>query len=137
MRTHPDIGSVIADLLQLARFLFFFSATVYNYHACFSFLPGIPKVLLLLTDGFSNGINPGYPASALRNLGVSIFSIGVGRSVSQAELKKIASDPDTDYVFTLNSFNELSSFVDRISSASCSGKYSFIRMCAIKISLFK
>ena len=82
---------------------------------------------MLLTDGFSNGIKPGPAASALRNLGVSIFSIGVGSSVSVAELNEIASDPDTDYVFRLNNFNELASFVDRVSSVSCSGKYSFIR----------
>ncbi len=82
---------------------------------------------MLLTDGFSNGIKPGFAASALRNLGVSIFSIGVGQSVSVAELNEIASDPDTDYVFRLNNFNELASFVDRVSSVSCSGKYCFIR----------
>ena len=136
MRTHPDVGLVIEDLFSLI-WLCRFSATVCNYHACFSFLPDIRKVLLLLTDGFSNGIRPGNPANNLRKLGISIFSIGVGPSVSQTELKEIASDPDTDYVFTLNSFNQLSSFVDRISSASCSGKYSFIRMCAIKINLLK
>ena len=116
MRTHPAIGLVTADLLLLARFLFFFfSATVYNYHACFSFLPGIPKVLLLLTDGESNGTPPGKPANELRNLGVRIFSIGLGLSDKfQKELKQIASDPDTDHVFTLNSFNQLPCF--------CNGK---------------
>jgi hypothetical protein len=89
----------------------------------FIFLPGIPKVLLLLTDGYSNGINPLNPASAVRNLGVNIFSIGVGKSVSSSELNGIASDPDKDYVFRLDNFNELADFVDRVSSVSCSGKF--------------
>jgi hypothetical protein len=92
-------------------------------HVYISLPPGIPKVLLLLTDGYSNGIKPLQPADQLRDLGVSIFSIGVGPSVSQSELKEIASDPDSDYVFTLSSFNQLASFVDRVSSVSCSGKF--------------
>ncbi|XP_028398110.1 fat-like cadherin-related tumor suppressor homolog [Dendronephthya gigantea] len=81
---------------------------------------GIPKVLVLLTDGYSNGISVLQPSDQLRQLGVSIFSIGVGPSVSQSELKEIASDPDEEYVFTLSSFNQLASFVDRVSSVSCS-----------------
>lgn len=78
---------------------------------------------MLLTDGHSNGIKPLQPADDLRKSGVSIFSIGVGDGVSQTELKDIASDPDSDYVFTLSSFNQLASFVDRVSSVSCSGRY--------------
>ena len=77
---------------------------------------------MLLTDGYSNGIRPLGPANDLRNTGVSIFSIGVGSSVSTSELNGIASDPDADYVFRLSSFNQLASFVDRVSSVSCSGK---------------
>ena len=71
------------------------------------------------------------PANQLRQLGVSIFSIGVGPSVSQSELKKIASDPDNEYVFTLSSFNQLASFVDRVSSVSCSGKLQAFSFLAI------
>ena len=85
--------------------------------------PGIPKVLVLLTDGKSNGKGVLDPANALRNQGVNIFSIGVGSGVSKAELNLIASDPDKDYVFELTSFNDLSSWVDRLSSVSCSGRY--------------
>jgi hypothetical protein len=84
---------------------------------------GIPKILLLLTDGYSNGIKPLEPANQLRDLGVRIFSIGVGPGVSQSELKDIASDPDGDHVFTLSSFNQLASFVDTVSYVSCSGKF--------------
>ena len=89
----------------------------------FVFSPGIPKILLLLTDGFSNGINPQGPANQLRNLGVSIFSIGVGLSVSVSELNRIASDPDEFYVLWLKSFNQLAGFMDTVSSVSCNGKF--------------
>ena len=85
--------------------------------------PGIPKVLVLITDGLSNGKSVLEPANKLRNLGVSIFSIGVGNRVSEQELNEIATDPDEEYVFLLKTFNDLSSWVDRLSSVSCSGKY--------------
>ena len=96
---------------------------LFSSHLSSSYFPGIPKVLLLLTDGHSNGIKPLQPADDLRKTGVSIFSIGVGSSVSQTELKEIASDPDSDYVFKLDSFDQLAGFVDRVSSVSCSGRY--------------
>ena len=76
-----------------------------------------------MTDGHSNGnVEPIIPATKLRAAGVSIFCIGVGDSISQTELREISSDPDEDYVFTLSNFNELASFVDRVSSVSCGGK---------------
>ena len=91
---------------------------------------GIPKIVLLLTDGYSNGIQPYGPANDLRNTGVSIFCIGVGLLVSVSELNGIASDPDKDYVFRLSSFNQLASFVDRVSSVSC-GEGSLIDSCKV------
>ena len=84
---------------------------------------GIPKVTVLLTDGYSNGRAVGGPARQLRNLGVNIFSIGVGHYVNPAELNAIASDPDNTHVFRLNSFNDLSGWVDKLSAVSCDGKF--------------
>ena len=84
--------------------------------------PGIPKVLVLMTDGHSNGIDVFGPAENLRDLGVSIFSIGVGSGASVAELNATATDPNENYVFQLDSFNDLANWVDRLSSVSCSGK---------------
>ena len=77
---------------------------------------------MLLTDGYSNGINPRGPANQLRNLGVTIFSIGIGSSVSVSELNEIASDPDDVHVLRPSSFNQLVDFVDKVSSVTCSGK---------------
>ena len=84
--------------------------------------PGIPKVLVLITDGYSYGDSVSGPANTLQKQGVNIFSIGVGRNVRVSELNEIASNPDKDYVFRLDNFNDLSSWVDRLSSVSCSGK---------------
>lgn len=83
---------------------------------------GIPKVAVLLTDGYSNGRNVVGPANQLRNLGVNIFSIGVGSNVNPAELNVIASDPDSTHVFRMSSFNDLAGWVDKLSAVSCDGK---------------
>ena len=83
---------------------------------------GIPKVAVLLTDGYSNGRAVAEPASQLRNIGVNIFSIGVGHYVNPSELNTIATDPDSTHVFRMNSFNDLAGWVDKLSAVSCDGK---------------
>ena len=83
---------------------------------------GIPKVAVLLTDGYSNGRAVAGPASQLRNIGVNIFSIGVGQYVNPSELNTIATDPDSTHVFRMNSFNDLAGWVDKLSAVSCDGK---------------
>ena len=93
---------------------------------------------MLLTVGVANGsILPQGPARQLRDLGVIILSIGVGSSVSESELKEIASDPKENYVLRLSSFNQLANFVDRVSSMLCDGKFSKFTSVILKIWLGK
>lgn len=82
---------------------------------------GIPKVLVLLTDGHSQGSPVGPPAQVLKDMGVSIFAIGVGSGISETQLKQIASDPDSDYVYHRTFDNLIAGWVDRLSAVSCSG----------------
>ena len=82
---------------------------------------GFPKVLVLLTDGRSQGASVGPPAHALKNIGINIFSIGVGSGVSTSQLNEIASDPDSEYVFQRTFDNLIAGWVDRLSAVSCSG----------------
>ncbi|XP_067023578.1 protocadherin Fat 4-like isoform X2 [Acropora muricata] len=79
----------------------------------------IPKVTVLLTDGYSNGRSVADPAKQLRDKGVNIFSVGVGRYVNPKELNTIATDPDSTHVFRLNSFSDLAGWVDKLSAVSC------------------
>ena len=39
------------------------------------------------------------------------------------ELRFIASDPDVQHVFLLNSFNDAANFVDLLSFTTCDSKY--------------
>jgi hypothetical protein len=80
---------------------------------------GIPKVLILLTDGQSNGyVSPIPVASRLKSTGITIVSVGVGPNLYYDELNGIAS---TNRVYLLSNFQTLiSSFDDIIQTASSS-----------------
>lgn len=88
---------------------------------------GIPKVLVLLTDGRSQGDPVGPAADELKKIGISIFGIGVGSRISMSQLNEIASDPDSEYVFRRTFDNLIADWVDRLSTVSCSGKCRFHR----------
>lgn len=84
---------------------------------------GIPKVAVLLTDGYSSDYSAPSAATAIKKQGINMFSIGVGSRTNIPELNAIASDPDKDHVFSLSNFNSLSAWVDKLSAVSCDGEF--------------
>ena len=82
---------------------------------------GIPRVVVLITDGRSNTFNITQPALNLLASGVTVYSVGIGR-VDVNELRFIASDPDQDHVFLLRSFTDAASFVQLLSGTTCDSK---------------
>ncbi|CAK8673900.1 unnamed protein product [Clavelina lepadiformis] len=73
------------------------------------------KVLILLTDGRSK--DPEYleqSASYVRSLGITTFSVGVGRAVKK-ELQIIAGD--TERVYTVSNFTDLDKIVSKLQTA--------------------
>ena len=83
---------------------------------------GYKKVLVILTDGYSNTGQVWWPAQRLKNLGVVIFSVGIG-SVSTYELQQMASDPASEHVITLSSFTQLSWLAQKMSTKTCNGEH--------------
>jgi hypothetical protein len=83
---------------------------------------------VLLTDGKSQGDPVGPPAEALKKIGISIFSIGVGSGVSISQLNEIASDPDSKYVFQRTFDDLIDGWVDRLSAVSCSGMFIVLKL---------
>ena len=77
------------------------------------------KVLILLTDGKSYD-RVGKPAAVLRNMGVQVFAVGVGKRVSMKQLIQIANN--RRHIFTAN-FRNLGSFVRAIKQKACKGEY--------------
>ena len=85
----------------------------------------LKKVLVVLTDGYSNTGQVSGPALQLKNSGVVIFSVGIGNSLSMHELREMASDPADQHVITLNSFSQLDHLAGRMSSQTCNGEIIF------------
>jgi hypothetical protein len=87
---------------------------------------GVSRILTLLTDGKTNVDLDVVrkPADALRRENVEIFAVGIGTGVKLSELKAIANDPDTDYLFLSDSFHAIKKVVPELQISSCSGKYS-------------
>ena len=83
---------------------------------------GIPRVAVLITDGRSNTYSILQPATDLRAAGVSVYSIGVG-NYYLPELQFIASDPDSDHVFLLQSYTDAAFFTQLLRGTTCDSKY--------------
>ena len=68
--------------------------------------PGVPKVLVVVTDGKSSGREPLSEAvKGLRKKGVLIYSVGIGDRIKMEELREI-SRTDRD-IYTPKDFNTI------------------------------
>lgn len=50
-----------------------------------------------------------------------MFGIGIGNDVNANELSSIASDPDSEYVYTVTNFASLATIVSSLSQRTCGG----------------
>ena len=82
---------------------------------------GIPRVVVLITDGRSNTYSITQPAIDLRAAGVTVYSIGIG-NYNLNELLFIASDPDMDHVFLLQSYTDAAFFTQLLRGTTCDSK---------------
>ena len=82
---------------------------------------GIPKVAILITDGKSNRFPLTYAVPYLKSIGVQVYALGIANP-DVAELQFIASDPDSNHVFLLNSYNDAAGFVDFLRIQTCDSK---------------
>ena len=82
---------------------------------------GVPRIVVLITDGRSNTYSITQPASNLLATGATVYSIGIG-NVYVPELNQIASNPDDDHVFVLRSFTDAAAFVQLLSGTTCNSK---------------
>ncbi len=96
----------------------------------------LPKILILLTDGVQtaarDAIDPASIAEKIRELGIKLIVIGIGRGVNKKELTNIAGSQDD--VFIADDFDQLQSaaFLSKISTKACiKGKNNFFLYYAI------
>ena len=83
----------------------------------------VADLLVLLTDGSQtydvDAERPGQVAEELRNAGVHILVIGIGRGTNMTELEQLAGHPEQ--VFVATSFKQLiqRDFIGRVKDRSC------------------
>ncbi|XP_066591150.1 sushi, von Willebrand factor type A, EGF and pentraxin domain-containing protein 1-like isoform X2 [Prorops nasuta] len=70
------------------------------------------KVIFLITDGFSNGGDPGPTARLLKTLGTRIFTFGI-RTGNVERLRDIASEPSHEHSYLLDNFSEFEALARR------------------------
>lgn len=99
--------------------------------------PGTGKLSILLTDGSqtkdAGAEDPAVVARELRQEGIRLLVVGIGKGVNPTELERIAGDKSK--VFIASSFDELLTrdFLNEVNSAGCiagnyisSGLYFFV-----------
>ena len=85
--------------------------------------PGVPKLLILLTDGTqtqdAGAEDPGDVAEELRADGINILVVGIGRGVNETELTHIAGEEKS--VYSAASFESLveNDFIESVTTRSC------------------
>ena len=98
----------------------------------------VKKVAILFTDGEQTtvGVNDLIPleqaAGRLKERGIDIFAVGIGKKVKRQQLLKIASS--AEYVIMLRSFAELQESVSKIAAFTCQqvvGKSFVMSLCNI------
>ncbi|KAI6645822.1 protocadherin Fat 4-like [Oopsacas minuta] len=82
-------------------------------------LSGVPRVVIILTDGKSNGRDPLPYAESLKDADVTVFSVGIGSGIDEEELRQFASDPVDDHVILIDSYPDIEDFVNRLSAYTC------------------
>nr|KAG5693356.1 hypothetical protein BaRGS_017649 [Batillaria attramentaria] len=81
------------------------------------------KIAVVVTDGrSSNEAATLAEARRLRNMGVSVFAVGVG-NIDRDELNGIASDPDIDHVFVVGNANALSGIKQSLQDKICKAEH--------------
>lgn len=84
----------------------------------FSAVPrGRKNKLILLTDGPSND-DVKMPSKWVRDNGVEVFVIGLGRGYDVAQLRDIASQPSREHVMTKD-YNDLKTSVQEVRNKVC------------------
>ena len=87
---------------------------------------GVSNIACVITDGKSKD-DISVPAQELRNSGVTVFSVGIGKNYDVKELEDMATDPDSQHVFKAD-FDALKNIENTIVDSACKGKSSFCVM---------
>ncbi|XP_078718860.1 collagen alpha-1(XIV) chain-like isoform X1 [Lampetra fluviatilis] len=80
--------------------------------------PGVPAIVVLITDGKSQD-DVAQPAAELKSRGVELFAIGV-KNADEQELQAIASKPVATHVHQASEFTGMAAIVEGLTRVVCS-----------------
>ena len=84
---------------------------------------GVDNVVILISDGYSDVWEGDTPtataAQQLKATGVTIYTIAVSDSSNLIELNNINSDPDPEYLFSVNAAGEYMTTAGQVLDALC------------------
>ncbi|XP_052721546.1 uncharacterized protein LOC128192692 [Crassostrea angulata] len=127
LNSHPNLHDLQAAIKrmyyefgQTQTHLAFLLAEMYVFTNVSGDRPSATNVMFVLTDGRSqNHTATVQGAQRLKNAGVKIYAIGIGNQTDRGELNDIASD--TNHVFMVDSFTDLSSIHTLVQNTYCEG----------------
>ncbi|XP_052797297.1 collagen alpha-4(VI) chain-like [Mya arenaria] len=81
---------------------------------------GAPDLAIVVTDGYSSAPDlTKIAADKVKQQGIGVFAIGVGSEVQMSELNYISSDPDSNFVYFVSNFTQLSSIENAVAKSTC------------------
>ena len=93
----------------------------------------VRNILIVITDGGSDD-DLAFPTHALKMGGVTIFSVGIDQYV-RGQLNGMASDPDSEHVFTIDFYDGLGPTMAPLKDAIIKGLFSVDIICYLKANL--
>nr|XP_061789673.1 matrilin-2-like [Nerophis lumbriciformis] len=119
-----DIKEAVSRMRYMARGSMTGSALRHMFEESFSAKegarPNIPRVSIVFTDGRSKNDVSEW-SNKLKNSGVTIYALGVGKAVEQ-ELREIASAPFDKYVYYTEDFGKMEEVTKKLKSKICNDK---------------
>lgn len=83
------------------------------------------QIAVVITDGEQTTNDPftelSIASSGIKNKGVTVYALGIGKRVKLSELQSIASSNDS--VSSASSFKELQNLTDRMRASLCKGMW--------------
>lgn len=80
----------------------------------------VGHVLIVVTDGYSRKPHvTAAEALTIRNQGVHIFAIGVGKQIDHRELENMANTPSDDFIFHVENYDSLASIKTLLAVQTC------------------
>ncbi|XP_069135604.1 cartilage matrix protein-like [Argopecten irradians] len=88
---------------------------------------GVAQIAVILTDGNSTNPTLTLPAAqAVQNRGIYVFAIGVG-GVYRPELEMLASDPSSEFVFTVDNLGALNTIKELLAYRVCKENFETLK----------